>query len=74
MTPNLGVFLCTCLEKLKGKYSYGKLLNKERLTNEKIQLPVNKSGDLDFEAMEEFMQSVSSSFYNIIKEEYGEHK
>ena len=55
MTPNLGVFLCTCLEKLKGKYSYGKLLNKERLTNEKIQLPVNKSGDLNFEAMEEYM-------------------
>ena len=52
---NLGVFFCTCLEKLKEKYSYGKKLGKERLTNEKIQLPVNKSGDLDFEAMEEYM-------------------
>ena len=55
LNPEIGIFLCTCLEKLKVNYSYGKGLNKERLTNEKIQLPVNKSGDLNFEAMEEYM-------------------
>jgi type I restriction enzyme M protein len=57
---HIAIFMCTCLEKLKTKYSYGLKLQKSRLKVEKIHLPV-KNGEPDYEFMERYIKSLNFS-------------
>lgn len=60
LTKFEGIFISTCLEKLKPKYSYGKGLNLTRLRKETIWLPV-KDGKPDWEFMEAYIKSLNFS-------------
>lgn len=60
----IGVFICTCIEKLKTKYSYGKVLGKERLQNEKIWLPVDENNLPNYQFMEDYIKSLVQINYN----------
>ncbi len=60
LNKHTGVFLCTCIERLKANYSYGKKLGKERLSNEKIWLPV-KNSEPDYEFMERYINTLNFS-------------
>jgi hypothetical protein len=61
LTPNIGIFLCSCLEKLRPKYSYGKKLGVERFKKEKIWLPTDEYGSPDYEFMEKYIRSLAFS-------------
>lgn len=67
LNPNIGLFLCTCLEKLKLKYGYGKKLNKERLTKETIWLPVIEE-NINYEGMEKYMEEIHKEIIPEVKE------
>lgn len=58
MNKWMGIFLCTCIEKLKPKYSYGKSLSPTRLKTEKIWLPT-KNGEPDYDFMEKYIKSLT---------------
>ena len=50
-------FICTALEKVsKEKASYGWALNGERLKNTKITMPVDKSGNPNWQFMEDYIK------------------
>jgi len=55
------LFITSCIEKLKAKYSYGKTLGKGRLENETIQLPITDDGNVNYKFMEDYMKSISFS-------------
>lgn len=61
LTPHIGTFLCICLEKLKAKYSYGKKLGKDRLLKEKIWLPIDEYGSINYDFMEKYIKSLAFS-------------
>lgn len=52
------LFLIPLVSRLSEKYSFNREINDERIKREKLLLPVNKHGDIDFEFMSTFMQNV----------------
>ncbi len=48
------------INRLSEKYSFNREINDERIKREKILLPVNKEGDIDFAFMSSFMQEVEA--------------
>lgn len=46
------------VQRLSEKYSFNREINDERIKREKILLPVNKDGQIDFNLMSSFMQQV----------------
>ncbi len=46
------------VQRLSEKYSFNREINDERIKREKILLPVNKDGQIDFNFMSSFMQQV----------------
>ena len=50
------LFLKQAILQQKEKYAYGYKFNASRMNRQKILLPVNKSGDVDFDYMEKYMQ------------------
>ena len=46
------------VQRLSEKYSFNREINDERIKREKILLPVNKDGQIDFDFMSSFMQQV----------------
>ena len=55
------LFLVTVLKKLKYKYAYGRQVRLMRLPLEKIKLPVDKNGNLDWKFMEDYIKSLPYS-------------
>ena len=52
------LFLAPMVQRLSEKYSFNREINDERIKREKILLPVNKDGQIDFDFMSSFMQQV----------------
>ena len=50
------LFLKQAILKQKEKYAYGYKFNASRMNRQKILLPINDSGDLDFDYIEKYMQ------------------
>ena len=50
------MFLKQAILKQKEKYAYGYKFNASRMNRQKILLPVNKSGNVDFDYMKKYMQ------------------
>lgn len=48
------------INRLSEKYSFNREINDERIKREKILLPVNKKGEIDFNFMSSFMQEVEA--------------
>lgn len=51
------LFIVGVLQLEKIKYSYGRVLDKTRLSNTKIQLPADSNGDPDWKSIEQYMKS-----------------
>ena len=56
-----GLFLCTLIKKDRFKYSWGRILSETRLKNARIRLPVDKTGNPDWQFMEDYMKSLPYS-------------
>ena len=54
------LFIATLLDKLSEKYSFNREINDVRLRREKIMLPVNDSGEPDFDFMENYMRAIET--------------
>ena len=54
------LFMVPIINRLSEKYSFNREINDERIKREKILLPVNKEGDIDFAFMSSFMQEVEA--------------
>ena len=54
------LFLKTMIIQQKVKFEYGYKFNEKRMQRQKILLPVNDKGKIDFEFMSSFMQEVES--------------
>lgn len=52
------LFLVPLVSRLSEKYSFNREINDERIKREKLLLPVNEHGDIDFEFMSTFMKNV----------------
>lgn len=52
------LFLVPLISRLSEKYSFNREINDDRIKREKLILPVNKQGEIDFEFMSNFMQKV----------------
>lgn len=50
------LFLATLTSRLSEKYSFNREINDSRIKREKILLPINQNGDIDFEYMSSFMR------------------
>ena len=55
----LGLFLVTILRKLKWKYSFGRKAFQNKFTYEKIQLPIDKKGEPDWDFMESYVKNLN---------------
>ena len=54
------LFMVPIINRLSEKYSFNREINDERIKREKILLPVNKKGEIDFNFMSSFMQEVEA--------------
>ena len=54
------LFMVPIINRLSEKYSFNREINDERIKREKILLPVNKEGEIDFAFMSSFMQEVEA--------------
>ena len=54
------LFMVPIINRLSEKYSFNREINDERIKRERILLPVNNKGEIDFEFMSSFMQEVES--------------
>lgn len=52
------LFLAPIVQRLSEKYSFNREINDERIKREKILLPVNSDGHIDFDFMSSFMQEI----------------
>ncbi|MCE4045150.1 restriction endonuclease subunit S [Lysinibacillus fusiformis] len=62
----VNLFIATCLEKQKDKFRFGYKLGAARLKRQRIMLPVDEHGDIDWEFIITFMEQK----YYTIKNEY----
>lgn len=54
------LFMVPIINRLSEKYSFNREINDERIKREKLLLPVNKEGEIDFAFMSSFMQEVEA--------------
>lgn len=52
-----GLFISACSDMNESKYSHGYSRNMERLSKDKVMLPVNDAGDPDYEYMEQYIKN-----------------
>lgn len=64
------MFICTILNQEFQKYSYGRARIIELIKSEKIKLPVNREGQIDWEYMENYIKSLHIK----LKKTYNKHK
>ncbi|MCX6766395.1 MAG: N-6 DNA methylase [Candidatus Moranbacteria bacterium] len=57
----IGLFIVALLDKERFKYSFGRKWNGEKLKNTKIKLPVDSSGNPDWQFMEDYIKSLPYS-------------
>lgn len=55
------IFLITLLDKERFKYSFGRKWNGDKLKNTKIKLPIDRSGNPDWQFMEDYIKSLPYS-------------
>ena len=58
------LFMLPIINRLSEKYCFNREINDKRIKREKILLPVNNKGKIDFEFMSSFMQEVESDMLN----------
>ena len=54
------LFLATTIKKQQDKYNYGYKFNETRMRRQKIMLPVNDSGEPDYDFMEAYMREIEN--------------
>ena len=59
------LFMLPLIERLTEKYSFNREINDTRLKREKLLLPVNEQGNIDFEFMKKFIQKAEQ--YQLLK-------
>lgn len=72
--PNLnryiGLFLTAVSDKVRGKYNFGYKRNEKNLKREKILLPTDQNGNIDWQFMEDFMRKIEQDKVKTILEYY----
>ena len=58
MNAYIGEFIATIIGKLRYRYSYGRKMSAERIMKETIKLPVDSSGNPDWQFMEDYIKSL----------------
>lgn len=59
-THKQGLFLASLFKHLKTKFGYDNMCSWAKIKDDKIQLPINKDGDIDFEFMESFIAELEA--------------
>lgn len=57
------LFIASILKRLDDKYNFNREINDGRLSNEKIVLPVDESGDVDYLFIEEYMKCLEGKAF-----------
>ncbi len=52
------LFLAPLVQRLSEKYSFNREINDDRLKREKLIIPVNERGEMDFEFMSKYMREI----------------
>lgn len=58
LNREIGLFITTIADRIRGKYNFGYKRSDTRLKKEKLKLPIDKSGQPDYEYMENFMKKL----------------
>ena len=58
LNREIGLFITTIADKIRGKYNFGYKRSDTRLKKEKLQLPIDKKGNPDYEYMENFIKKL----------------
>lgn len=58
MNVYIGEFIATIIGKLRYRYSYGRKMSAERIMKETIKLPVDSSGNPDWQFMENYIKAL----------------
>ncbi len=58
LNKEIGLFITTIADKIRGKYNFGYKRSESRLKKEKILLPVNQIGKPDYHYMEQYMKAL----------------
>ena len=65
MNEYVYLFISTMLNRLAEKYNFNREINDKRIFREKIILPVDNKGNLDYEYMEQYIKNVMFIKYNL---------
>ena len=52
------LFVATMLNRLSTKYNFNREINDKRIKREKILLPLNDKGEIDYEYMEQYVKNI----------------
>lgn len=58
LNREIGLFITTIADRIRGKYNFGYKRSDTRLKKEKIQLPVNSKNEPDYEYMENYVKRI----------------
>jgi hypothetical protein len=58
LNREIGLFITTIADNIRGKYNFGYKRSDTRLKKEKLQLPIDKKGNPDFEYMENYIKKL----------------
>lgn len=58
LNREIGLFITTIADRVRGKYNFGYKRSDTRLKKEKLKLPIDKKGQPDFEYMENFIKKL----------------
>ncbi|AHM59210.1 restriction enzyme subunit beta/N-6 DNA methylase [Flammeovirgaceae bacterium 311] len=58
LNREIGLFITTIADKIRGKYNFGYKRSDTRLKKEKLQLPLDKNGQPDYDYMENYIKKL----------------
>ncbi len=58
LEPYTALFITALIKKEKYRFNYGRKWHVERMMQSKIKLPINNKGEVDFDAIREYMESL----------------
>lgn len=58
LNREIGMFITTIADNIRGKYNFGYKRSDTRLKKEKLQLPIDKKGNPDYEYMENYIKKL----------------
>lgn len=58
LNREIGLFITTIADRIRGKYNFGYKRSDTRLKKEKLKLPIDKSGQPDYDYMENFIKKL----------------